>query len=227
MTKKLITGSPILAIVMCFALLAGAEEPSRPYVDGDLTVNEKTKIEALKALGTKEAVERLRKEAFLVQEDYLNKAIYAAFTGRSPEAVGIAIDLLRLPRLQIINNKEIDRTQEMFVAKKILQIFPEESMPEISVVYNAGSALTKSNLIEALGNMEGLDARNMLISALDDKTFIGEEKPEDAGEPMRICDAAYNQLVLRYMIPDVLRTIGSMHTLEQRDYYISFLKQKI
>ena len=44
---------------------------------------------------------------------------------------------------------------------------------------------------------------------------------------MRICDVAYNQLVLRYRIKNVLRTIGPIYRPENRDYHISVLKGRL
>ena len=225
--KKIVIGSLVLGISVYLLTLATGEEPSRPNVDTDLSPVKEAKIDAARALRVKDGLARLKEEVFIEEDNYLKKAIHVTFVDRSEEAVDTAINLLKEPRVKIENNKRKDRTKEMFVAKKILQTFPDESLPKISEAYNTGNNTTKSNLIETLGNMEGDEARNMLISALDDKTSIETESLEIVGEPMRICDAAYNQLVLRYMIPDVLRTIGSVHTLEQRDYHISILKEKL
>ena len=230
MTRKdLILACLLLLLMMpvCVPLWA-VEEPSRPDVDADLTNAEETKIEALKSLDVNGAIGEITKDAFMIDENSLDTEIYFGFAGRSREAVDRALNLLKNPRLQIVGNNRIDRTEEFFVARKILQVFPEESMPEISAIYEASDTSIKNNLIEALGNMAGGQARSILISALDDKTPLEQEEFEEGGgEPLRICDAAYNQLVLRYQVADVLRTIGSAHTLEQRDYHISVLRQKI
>ncbi len=65
--------------------------------------------------------------------------------------------------------------------------------------------------------------RLLLIEALDDDTSCEDRLPETVGEPLRICDVAYNQLVLRYNIKGVLRTIGTVHNLEAREYHIQKL----
>lgn len=44
---------------------------------------------------------------------------------------------------------------------------------------------------------------------------------------MRICDLAYNQLVLRYRLKNVLRTIGPVHRIETQDSHIEILKGKL
>lgn len=221
-------GSVTMMMFLFFSLPVSAQEPLRPFVNADLKAADEAKIDALRGMPAIDAIERLKKEVFLVQEDYLNKAVYEAFVSRSSEAVDAAISLLRLPRILEVDNRKIDRTPEMFVAKKILQIFPDESMRRIYDYYKASNVTARGNLIEALGQMSPLQAREMLISALDDQSFIEEEDFEGGeGDAMRICDAAYNQLVVRYMISDVLRTLGRVHTLEQRDYHISLLKQKL
>ena len=47
---------------------------------------------------------------------------------------------------------------------------------------------------------------------------------ETVGEPLRICDVAYNQLVLRYNVKGVLRVIGTIHKIDVRNYHIEKLK---
>ena len=42
--------------------------------------------------------------------------------------------------------------------------------------------------------------------------------------PLRVCDVAYNLIVLHYGIQNVLRTIGTVHRIEVRDYHIDKLK---
>jgi len=92
-------------------------------------------------------------------------------------------------------------------------------------VQDNGDTVARSNVISVLGRMAGGQrVRDLLISALDDTTFCVSEYPERTGQLLRICDLAYNQLVLRYMVKDVLRTIGTVHSIEVRDYHINVLK---
>ncbi len=71
-------------------------------------------------------------------------------------------------------------------------------------------------------------AEDILIEALNDKSIgSDEETGETDGEPMRVCDLAYNQLVLRNEITGVLRTLGPIHRIEVRDYHIEILKSKL
>ena len=65
----------------------------------------------------------------------------------------------------------------------------------------------------------------LLIQALDDKSVYEEENPEVPSA--YLCASvmlAYNQLVLRYKIRNVLRTISPAHRIEDRDYHIGVMK---
>jgi hypothetical protein len=93
-------------------------------------------------------------------------------------------------------------------------------------LYANSPPLIKGNVIRVLGEMAGsVEIKTALINALDDTSVCGREDPEESGIPLRICDVAYNQLVLRYKIKGVLRTIGTVHTIEQRDYHINLLRE--
>jgi len=70
----------------------------------------------------------------------------------------------------------------------------------------------------------GQEIKHLLIEALDDVASYGELAPDDMGEPLRVCDMAYNQLVLRYSIRNVHRTIGPGNIIETRDQLIDILK---
>jgi hypothetical protein len=80
-------------------------------------------------------------------------------------------------------------------------------------------------MIRVLGGMPGgKKIETVLMEALDDKMFCADDDPEESGLPMRICDVAYNQIVLRCKVKGVLRTIGTGHKLEVRNYHIEILK---
>ena len=157
----------------------------------------------------------------MVNEDLLNKAIYQSFRQRKGEAISLSLNYLKSP-------VTVSRSDDFYVAKKVLQVFPDEAIGKLKKLYRAGDATTKGNVIRAVGNLAGgPDIQDLLISALEDKTVSGEEDPEVAGDPLRICDEAYNQLVLRYKVKNVLRTIGTGHRVEVRDYHIEILKDKL
>ena len=113
-------------------------------------------------------------------------------------------------------------------AKSILEAFPDESVPALRALYRRGDALTRGNIVRSSGGIPGGDAvRDLLVGALEDKSFCEAASPESVGEPLRVCDAAYNQLVLRYRVKGMLRTIGPAHRVEIRDYHIGILKTKL
>jgi hypothetical protein len=115
---------------------------------------------------------------------------------------------------------------DFYIGKKTLQIFPSESVGSLINLYNSSTdPAVRGNIICVLGTMEGgQNIRNLLIAALDDQTYCEEKHLEMEGKPMRICDEAYNQLVLRYHIEGVLRCIGNAHSMDVRDDNIDTLK---
>lgn len=217
-------------IIFCLTVLiglAGAKEPTRPTVDYTFDSKKEAKILELKGLQVPEIFNRLKGIDFIINGKLLNKAIFVAFNNSKKEAVAYAMRHLSGPR-QIVEGERVSRNYDFDVAKKILRMFPDEAVDSLLEVYNSSDPVTKSNIICVLGKMAGGQAiRNLLIEALDDKTFCEEEHPEMIGEPLRICDEAYNQLVLRYSITNVLRTIGNVHRIEIRDYHIDELKGRL
>jgi hypothetical protein len=124
-----------------------------------------------------------------------------------------------------VRSKVVSRQTDIYIARKIFQVFPEDATKKLTMLYDRGDAITKGNVIMASGSVAGGPTiRNLLIRALDNKIFCEEQTEETLGEPMRVSDVAYNQLVLRYGIKDVLRTIGPSHSIEVRDYHIALLK---
>ena len=132
-----------------------------------------------------------------------------------------------MPEKEIVNGRRVHRADDIYLAKKFVEVFPDESGPILLDLYGRGDATTKGNVVRVSGRMAGKIARNILVTALDDKTFSGPEDPEVDGPPMRVCDLAYNQLVLRYRIRNVLRTIGPIDRIENRDYHINNLKGRL
>jgi hypothetical protein len=67
----------------------------------------------------------------------------------------------------------------------------------------------------------------MLIAALDDKTATITDEQDAAGSSLRICDLAYNQLVLNLRIAGVLRMVRADQGTGERDYHINRLKEQL
>ena len=214
---------PIGYPVLCEgAVQAGLRSDAQPP--------ERNEIDQICKLSTEEVFENLKGIEFFVDEDMLNKAVFKAFMHRREEAIELALDYLTLPEREINDGDLIDRSQEHYISKKILEVFPHASTSKVVALYESGDDITRGNLIQAMGNMAGgktTRIRDLLIGALDDKTVFIEDDPEIDGDSLRICDLAYNQLVLRYAVTDVLRTIGYSNRIEMRDYHIDILKDKL
>jgi hypothetical protein len=204
--------------------------PERPVVDSSFDFEQEAKIEGMAGLAPGEAFESLKDTDFMVNESLINKSVFKAFGHRKKEAVDLAFQKLRSPVIRTIGGKTVNRHADFLVAKKILEVFPDEAANRLPGLYSRGDITTKLNVLNASGRIAGEGAiRNMLLKALDDRTFSDSEDDQEevAGMPLRICDVAYNQLVLRYEIKNVLRTIGTVHAIEIRDYHIEVLKYKL
>lgn len=216
-------------LTFCFAVLpvlsAYAAEPERPDVNAIFDIEKERKIEEIAGLSPGKAFHRFRDMDFLINDPFLSRAVFKAFHKRKAEGIVLALSSLTSPVFEKKNGTLISRTDEIFIARRILEIFPEEAASGLWEFYKNGNAMTRGNVIRASGQVAGGKAiADLLISALNDKDFCEEEIDEVPGMPLRICDVAYNQLVLRYKIRDVLRTIGTSYKLETRDYHIAILK---
>jgi hypothetical protein len=220
-----------IAIIATFTYIsflyspAGAVEPQRPNVNKTFSEDKEAKIQALTSLGTEEVFDRLMASDFRVNRDLTYKAIYVAYTDRRAEAISLAQGYLMSPLIEYVDGRQVSMVRNFNVAKKIFEVFPDEATPILITLYNRSDEITRGNIIRASGGISGGQAiKNMLVKALDDKSFAEEETPDMSGEPLRVCDMAYNQIVLRHGVRNVLRTISPAHKIEMRDYHINVLK---
>jgi hypothetical protein len=210
------------------AALSHAREPERPDIHHAFDATNEAKIMKVSGLSPQQAFERLKGIDFFVNDQLMYKTIFKAYRNRREEGVNLAMSYLTLPKREIINERTVDRSQDLFVAKMILEVFPEKSTHKLVKLYKSGNAATRGNIIQAAGMISrGKPIRDLLINALDDKTFIEEDDAEMDGDFLRVCDVAYNQLVLRYRINNVLRTIDYSKSIDVRDYHISILKSML
>ncbi len=175
-----------------------------------------------------EAFEKLKEGEFMVNEDFLRYAISTTFGDIKTDAIEVALKSIKLPVAETINGKVVNRWGDLRVAKEIVQVFFDEAVDGLLELYSSGDAVAKKNIISVLGKMAPASNRvkDVLVEALSDKTVYEESNPEASGVPLRICDLAYNQLVLSFEIKDVLRTIGTAHKIEVRDDHIELLKSR-
>jgi hypothetical protein len=221
--KRIYTIATCILVVLAFIGIgpALAQEPQVPRVDQHFSPEKETRLKQLQALSVAEVFESLRSPEFFDQEAYLDKAIYVAFSPRITEALQTALGYVR----SIQSQDDPEDAQNLYLAKRLFQIFPDESTDSLLDLYNGEGPKIKRNVIYATGEMAGGEAiKALLINALDDKDFCEGNTPESIGEPLRVCDMAYNQLVIRYNITDILRAIGTIHSIDVRDYHIAKLK---
>lgn len=233
--KVIIIG--ILTSFICVIFLASlctvsnAQEPGKPILDRTFDAATEAEMQNLKGLPIDKIFKRLQNIDLSKNSDLMHKAVFTAFEHRKMDGITFAIHFLKLPRTESRDGRLVSRSEDLYIAKKIFEVFPEQSVDELLRLYGNSDPSTKGNIIYAVGKMAGGQAiRNLLIEALDDRTDYDDEEtyPEGlSGPPLRICDLAYNQLVLRYRIKNVLRAIGHAYRIEVRDYHINILKDKL
>jgi hypothetical protein len=178
-------------------------------------------IPRLSNSSTEDAFQRLNGQDFVYDERSLESGIYQAFTNRKEEGIRLAI--IHVQRGWKARDEE--KAKSFHVAKRILQQFPAESEGYLENLYRNGDPEIRGNVVRVVAGMPGSEfTRSLLTKALDDQSFCEEESPESVGDPLRVCDVAYNQIVAHYGIRNVLRTIGTGHRTEVRDYHIDQLK---
>ena len=192
---------------------------------GALEAKRDAALQKLKSLSVEEAFVSLKEGELPAAKPYMREAISTAFGHRKKEAIALSIKNVRPPVLKISDYGLVNRSDDFHLAKEVLYAFPDEAFDSLMNIYGKTDPVTKANMVRVLGGMPG-DARveAVLVEALDDGMFCEEEYPEMSGEPLRICDVAYSQLVLRLGIENVLRTIGNSHRIDVRNYHIDILK---
>jgi hypothetical protein len=179
------------------------------------------KIQQLTNLSTEDVVQSLKRADFFYDDEFLKRGISRAFKNRKEKGVRFAISYIQTGK----KTTDIEEARNFHVAKKILQTFPDESQKYLAELYNSGDPRIRRNVVRVVGGMPNIDfARSILMEALEDKSVCEETLPESLGDPLRLCDVAYNQIVLHFEIQNVLRTIGTVHKIEVRDYHIDKLK---
>ena len=180
------------------------------------------------ALSPEQALGGLMDDELIYDENLSHKVISAVFGRRKTEAIALAMNQMTLPVMETGGGRLQSRVHDFVLAKRVLEAFPEDSVSRLVELYSRSDAATRGNIVRASGKIPGDDpVRDFLILALDDKSPCEEEGLDALGEPLRVCDVAYNQLVLRYNVKHVLRTLGPMHRIEVREYHIGVLKTKL
>jgi len=217
----------LILVALCVSLRpsrASSAEPGRPTISRSLDAKHQGKIRKISTYKSSDAFEELKGPEFLADEELMNKAVYESFQARRAEGIALVVEKLTLPVKANGNGDGVHRARDLYVARKLVEVFPEEATPVLLDLYANADPTTRGNIVRVSGMLSGEAARDLLLKALYDKTFCDPADPEVEGPPMRVCDLAYNQLVLRYRIRNVLRTIGPNDRIEVRDLHINNLK---
>jgi hypothetical protein len=223
--RKIIIESVVISMCLC-SVSHAFREPAKPKTDFILEPHKEYEVNRLVREEVDEVFAELKDNTFQNDPRLLRKAIHEAFKDRPQRAVRYALGRVasRAPSKEAIiwNRGASDEA----IGRDILKIFPEEAADMLPDVFYAGTPYSRGNLIRAAGTIAGGEnVHDLLIDALYDQEFCEPEMPDTAGLPMRVCDVAYNQLVLRYKIPNVLRTIGVSHSISARNYHIDQIKK--
>jgi hypothetical protein len=184
-------------------------------------------VNEIAGLPIHEAFEQMRSENISGPEA-VHKYIDKVFGHRKTETLEYLKNYLRTSMQTGTGERSGKRVRDFNLARRVLETFPEDASPLLLSLYDESDEFTKANIIRAAGRIAGEEEiDNLLKRALNDKTVCEEELPDAMGDPLRICDLAYNQLVLRHKIRNVLRTISPGHRVEVRDRHIEILKGKL
>ena len=213
----------VCTLIFSIAPISSAADP-KPL---DRSLEER--IQKLKNLEIHQVVDELKKKDIYDDKVLFKNGVTVAFKNREKQAVEYIANYIKHPRYKYLGESVVENINFQ-ISKRILQTFPDKSIGHIRQLYKDADTTTKGNIIEVLGTMPDSingSIEKMLVKALDDKTLYEEEHSDTPGWPLRICDAAYNQLVLRLKIKNVIRTLGNTHDIDTRDYHITILKSRI
>ena len=171
--------------------------------------------------------ETLRLLGYIHNEQLSHTVVLQAFGHRRAEAVEQALAQLSLPLIERTEEGRQSHIRALIVARRILEAFPEQAVPALQDLYARSNAITRGNIIRACWKIPGEPVRNLLLAALSDPAPCEEADWISGGSPMRLCDLAYNQLVLRYQVRGVLRTLAPAYSTPVREYHLGVLKAKL
>ncbi|MCK4818979.1 hypothetical protein KA005_24615, partial [bacterium] len=138
-----------------FVAFASAEEPARPRVDRIFDSKKEGKIQNLANLPLNKAFESLKDAEFFTNGDLMNKGIYEGFRGRKGKAIAFAMKYLKFSQSAGTDSARSMRGRDLYTAKKILQVFPDEAVDDLLELYATGGPETKRNILYAAGTMAG------------------------------------------------------------------------
>lgn len=229
----MIGSKSIVYYLMSFLVLSNpgiisfAAESVKIDVNYTLDAEKEKIIKNLGAIPVHQAFKRLERTDILSNQKFLNKAVFHAFQNRRSNAVAFALNAMKQQLYSYTaDGQPVNRGADVYLAGKVFAMFPDEAISPLIRQYQRGDAITRANVIRASGAIaDHPRIGQLLITALNDKAFYEREEGfESVDMPMRVCDHAYNQIVLHYQIKSVLRTISPVQRVEIRNYHIETLK---
>ena len=165
-------------------------------------------------------------DKYLYNKKRMKKLVNQAFKNRQESVIEHAIAILDEP-MNIGEGEWLVSNYQFRVAEEVLISLNKKALRRMLEKYEISDSLTKGNIIHVVSKFDNNDRRirDLLSNALEDNSFCEEEDDTIGGTPLRVCDVAYNELVLRYDIQEVPRTIGSIHRVTVRDEQIKNLKK--
>jgi hypothetical protein len=227
-TKSIFCSFMIGLVLSFLGIFSFAAESAKIDVSYTLDTEKEKIIRDLGALPVHQAFKRLKRSDILSNERFLNKAVFYAFQNRRSTAVAFALNAMQQQLYSYTaDGRPINRGVNVYIAGKVFAMFPGEAISPLIRQYQRGDAITRANTIRASGAIANQPRiRHLFATALDDKAFYEREEGfESVDIPMRVCDHAYNQIVLHYQIKSVLRTISPVQRIEARNYHIEELKK--
>jgi len=205
-----------------------AEAVSAPFARISISNENKEKIKWLKKMSVKQVFTELEDANIITDDDLTIDAIAESLGEKEEQAVAEAIDRIKRFDFRKIPPKSDRYARSFYVARKVLDFFADVSADKLAALYKDKDPFARAKIIRASGELCDIQSvRNMLTAALNDKAVCEQSSPEIIGWPLRVCDLAYNQLVLNLNVEGVLRTIGTGLDIEDRDYHINLLKEKL
>jgi hypothetical protein len=178
-------------------------------------------------MSARRVFETLRQAQFIHDEELSRAQVLAAFADRKTEAIELALAQVSTPLIERTDEGRQSHIRSLIAARRILEAFPADAVPALVKLYARTNGITRGNIVRVCLRIGGEPIRNLLLNALADQTPCQGEDWNSGGEPMRVCDEAYNEIVLRYRLNGVLRTLSPAHSIETRQYHLAVLKTKL
>jgi hypothetical protein len=185
------------------------------------------RILQIKDLTVPQIFDGLEDPNITADEDLMNIAISTTLEDKQDQAVDEAINRIKTDEMNKADANSYHKATNFYVARHVVNYFADVSANRIVNLYNDKDPHVRGRAVKAGGELsDNKSVKNMLVKALNDKSDSEDNIAEMEGNPLRVCDVAYNQLVLNEDVTGVLRTIGTGLPISDRDYHIDILKQK-